>query len=128
MTHYIPDSMKKEFQNKILIYFQFFQISKSLKTQNGPCTILKHAVLRRPNQVCFSKRQVTQCAAGCQAAHAELLDKKIAFTCLKEDRVAEHYVKKAERGEKLPELQQRQTNFETMVPQPRTCVPASNKL
>merc|ERR1712025_1402208 len=93
------------------------KISKSLKAQNGPCTILKHAVLRRPNQVCLSKKQVTQCAAGCQPSHTQLLEKQIPFTCLKDDRVAQHYVQKAERGEKLPELQQRPTTFDTKVPQ-----------
>merc|ERR1711862_828441 len=61
------------------------KISKSLKTQTGQCTILKYAVLRRPGQICISKKAVTQCAAGCQPS------------LLKEDRVAERYVKKADR-------------------------------
>jgi len=104
------------------------KISKSLKTQNGPCTILKQAVIRKPGQICISKKAVTQCAAGCQPSHAELLEKQIAFTCLKEDRVAEHYAKKAERGERMSELEARPTSFETKVPQPRSCVPASNEL
>ena len=77
-----------------------FQISKSLKTQTGQCTILKYAVLRRPGQICISKKAVTQCAAGCQPSQPELLEKQIPFTCLKEDRVAERYVKKADRSER----------------------------
>ena len=113
--------------------FILFQISKSLKTQTGQCTILKYAVLRRPGQICISKKvlnfskiknvwtlnfefsknifskliipfifkkAVTQCAAGCQPSQPELLEKQIPFTCLKEDRVAERYVKKADRSER----------------------------
>merc|ERR1712166_1574760 len=56
--------------------------------QTGQCTILKYAVLRRPGQICISKKAVTQCAAGCQPSQPELLEKQIPFTCLKEDRVA----------------------------------------
>jgi len=104
------------------------KISKSLKTQTGQCTILKYAILRRPGQICISKKAVTQCAAGCQPSQPELLEKQIPFTCLNEDRVAERYVNKAERGEKLPEIEARPTTFETKVPQPRTCIPASNEL
>merc|ERR1711881_167057 len=104
------------------------KISKSLKTQTGQCTILKHAVLRRPGQICISKKAVTQCAAGCQPSQPELLEKQIPFTCLKEDRVAQRYLKKADRAERLAEIEVRPTTFETKVPQPRTCVPASNEL
>ena len=71
---------------------------------------------------------MTQCAAGCQPSQPELLEKQIPFTCLKEDRVAQHYLKKADRSERLPEIEVRPTTFETKVPQPRTCVPASNEL
>jgi len=104
------------------------KISKSLKTQNGQYIILKHAVIRRPGQICISKKPIVQCAAGGQPSHAELLEKNIPFSCLKEDRVAEHYAKKAERGEKMTELDARQTTFETKVPQPRSCVSATNEL
>ena len=58
----------------------------------------------------------------------ELLEKQIPFTCLKEDRVAERYVNKAERGERLPEIEARPTAYESKVPQPRTCIPSSNEL
>merc|ERR1711862_1085119 len=51
------------------------KISKSLKTQTGQCTILKYAVLRRPGQICISKKAVTQCAAGCQPSQPALLEK-----------------------------------------------------
>jgi hypothetical protein len=104
------------------------KISKSLKTQNGQCTILKHSVVRRPGQICVSKKAVTQCATGCQPIKPEPLLKKISFTCFKEDRVAEHYAKKAERGQKMTELASRPTAFEAEVPQPMSCVPASNYL
>merc|ERR1711983_612827 len=80
------------------------KVSKSLKTQQGECTILKHSVIRRPGQICISQKPVTQCAIGCQPAHPEALNKKIPFTCPKEDRVAEHYAKKADRGHKMVEL------------------------
>ena len=99
-----------------------------MKTQTGQCTILKYAILRRPGQICISQKPVTQCAIGCQPAHPEALNKKIPFTCLKEDRVAEHYAKKADRGHKMVELANRPTEFESVVPQPRACVPASNYL
>nr|ADD73552.1 vitellogenin 2 [Paracyclopina nana] len=104
------------------------KISKSLRTQNGQCTVLKHVIVKRPNQVCISMKAVTQCSPGCQASHAELLNKKIPFTCLAEDRVAEHYVKKANRGQRMSELEARPLAFEIEVPQPRSCVRASNEL
>jgi len=108
------------------------KISKSLETQTklvtGQCTILKYAIIRRSDQICISKKAVTQCAAGCQPSQPELLEKQIPFTCLNEDRVAERYVNKAERGEKLPEIEARPTTFERKVRQPRTCIPASNEL
>jgi len=104
------------------------KISKSMKTQAGQCTILKYAVVRRPGQICISKKAVTECAAGCQPSQPQLLEKQIPFTCLKEDRVAERYVNKAERGERLPEIEARPTAFESKVAQPRTCIPSSNEL
>ena len=114
--------------NIFFSHFNLLQISKSLKTQNGQCTILKHSVVRRPGQICLSKKAVTQCATGCQPIKPEPLLKKISFTCFKEDRVAEHYAKKAERGQKMTELAGRPTAFEAEVPQPMSCVPASNYL
>lgn len=128
LSVHIKEKLQKERQQCLKQKIIPTKISKSLKTQNGPCTILKHAVVRKPGQICISKKAVTQCAAGCQPSHAQLLEKQIPFTCLKEDRVAEHYAKKAERGERLSELEQRPTSFETKVPQPRSCVPASNEL
>lgn len=99
-----------------------------MRTQNGQCTVLKHVIVKRPGQVCISMKPVTQCSAGCQTSHDELLNKKIPFTCLPEDRVAEHYVKKANRGQRMNELEARPVAFEIEVPQPRSCVPASNEL
>merc|ERR1712099_114598 len=37
------------------------KISKSLRTQQGECTILKHAVVKRPGQICISKKPVNKC-------------------------------------------------------------------
>merc|ERR1719348_512831 len=68
------------------------------------------------------------CRALCQPSQPQLLEKQIPFTCLKEDRVAERYVNKAERGERLPEIEARPTAYESKVPQPRTCIPSSNEL
>merc|ERR1711862_694277 len=64
------------------------KISKSLRTQQGECTILKHAVVKRPGQICISKKPVTQCSAGCKPSHSDLLEKRIPFVCLREDRMA----------------------------------------
>merc|ERR1712001_618392 len=100
---------KKCMHSKPEILAASYKISKSLKTQNGQCTILKHSVVRRPGQICVSKKAVTQCATGCQPIKPEPLLKKISFTCFKEDRVAEHYAKKAERGQKMTELARRST-------------------
>jgi len=128
LTPFIKERLQLETQQCLKKQFIPTKISKSLRTQNGQCTILKHAVIKRPGQICISKKPVTQCAAGCQPSHPELLEKNIPFSCLKEDRVAEHYVKKAERGERMAELDARKTTFETKVPQPRSCVSASNEL
>lgn len=128
LSAHIKQKLQEENQQCIKDKTIHTKLSKSMKTQNGQCTVLKHAVLRRANEICISKKAVTQCAAGCQPSHAQLLEKQIPFFCMKEDRVAEHYGKKAERGERLPELDSRPTTFETKVPQPRSCVPASNSL
>lgn len=128
LAQHIKQKLAQENQQCVKREVIATKISKSLKTQAGPCTILKHAVIRQPGQICISKKAVTQCAAGCEPSHIPLLEKQIPFTCLKEDRVAEHYVKKAERGERLTELEARNTSFETKVPQPRSCVPATNEL
>ena len=90
--------------------------------------MLKHAVVKRPGQICISKKPVTQCSAGCKPSHSDLLEKRIPFVCLREDRMAEHYAKKAERGEQMPELESHSSAFETKVPQPRSCVLATNEL
>ena len=111
-------------QGKIHPYqdFQVFENSK------WPMYHFEASVVRRPGQICLSKKAVTQCATGCQPIKPEPLLKKISFTCFKEDRVAEHYAKKAERGQKMTELAGRPTAFEAEVPQPMSCVPASNYL
>jgi len=128
LTMQIKQKLQLENQQCLKKQFIPTKISKSLRTQNGQFIILKHAVIRRPGQICISKKPVVQCAAGGQPSHSELLEKKIPFSCLKEDRVAEHYAKKAERGERMTELDARQTTFETKVPQPRSCVSATNEL
>merc|ERR1712066_693407 len=53
------------------------KISKSLKTQNGQCTILKHSVVRRPGQICVSKKaergqKMTELASRPTAFEAEV--------------------------------------------------------
>ena len=129
-VHYFSSQVNSSIRSysKIPLMKIFLQISKSMKTQTGQCTILKYAVVRRPGQICISKKAVTLCAAGCQPSQPELLEKQIPFTCLKEDRVTERYVNKAERGERLPEIEARPTAYESKVPQPRTCIPSSNEL
>jgi len=104
------------------------KVSKSLNTQNGQCTNLKHSVVRQPGKICISMKPVTQCAIGCLPETPQPLNKRIPFTCFNEDRLGEHYAIKAGRGEKLDELKGRQSHFEAEVPQPRSCVPASNYL
>jgi len=128
LTQNIKDLLQKESNQCLKPITIPTKLSKSMKTQTGQCTILKYAVVTRPGQICISKKAVTQCAPGCQPSQPELLEKQIPFTCLKEDRVAERYVNKAERGERLPEIEARPTAFESKVAQPRTCIPASNEL
>merc|ERR1711862_1090302 len=104
LSQLIKQQLERENQQCHQKYDIPTKISKSLRTQQGECTILKHAVVKRPGQICISKKPVTQCSAGCKPSHSDLLEKRIPFVCLREDRMAEHYAKKAERGEQMPEL------------------------
>ena len=79
------------FTRKIDIFFLIFQVSKSLNTQNGQCTNLKHSVVRQPGKICISMKPVTQCAIGCLPETPQPLNKRIPFTCFNEDRLGEHY-------------------------------------
>merc|ERR1711899_496251 len=128
LSQLIKQQLERENQQCHQKYDIPTKISKSLRTQQGECTILKHAVVKRPGQICISKKPVTQCSAGCKPSHSDLLEKRIPFVCLREDRMAEHYAKKAERGEQMPELESHSSAFETRVPQPRSCVLATNEL
>jgi len=128
LSQHIKSQLERENQQCIKKTIIPTKISKSLRTQQGECTVLKHAVVKRPGQICISKKPVTQCSAGCKPSHSDLLEKRIPFVCLREDRMAEHYAKKAERGEQMPELESHSSAFETKVPQPRSCVLATNEL
>lgn len=124
----IKDQLKKEKSQCVKERQIPTKVSKSLNTQNGQCTNLKHSVVRQPGKICISMKPVTQCAIGCLPETPQPLNKRIPFTCFNEDRLGEHYAIKAGRGEKLDELKGRQSHFEAEVPQPRSCVPASNYL
>ena len=76
---------------KLTFFFLIFQVSKSLNTQNGQCTNLKHSVVRQPGKICISMKPVTQCAIGCLPETPQPLNKRIPFTCFNEDRLGEHY-------------------------------------
>jgi len=128
MPQSIKDQLRKEKSQCLKQQQIFTKVSKSLNTQNGQCTNLKHSVVRQPGKICISMKPVTQCAIGCLPETPQPLNKRIPFTCFNEDRLGEHYEIKAGRGEKLDELKGRQSHFEAEVPQPRSCVPASNYL
>lgn len=53
-----------------------------------------------------------------------MASKSVEFTCLKQGRIAEHYVEKANNGQELPELRNLETSFESKVEQPKKCISA----
>jgi len=58
------------------------QIVRALKAQTGKCTVVKHIVVERNNQVCISKAAVTECASACKVFSGQMVAKSVAFTCI----------------------------------------------
>ena len=107
-----------------------FNLKKPIFEGDGvdSCTMVKHTTMKMSNQTCISKDLVTECATWCKPINDELLEIEINFTCFANERLGQYYLEKADRFERMPEIEVQPTNFKSMVAQPRSCVPTSNDI
>eukprot|EP00094_Tigriopus_californicus_P013707 TCALIF_13264-PA protein Name:"Similar to Vg Vitellogenin (Apis mellifera)" AED:0.01 eAED:0.01 QI:81/1/0.6/1/1/0.8/5/0/1798 len=100
------------------------KVTGSFKAQAGECTVHRHEIIEKSNELCFSKVPLTECGAQCRPAPEEgLLRKDVDFTCMEKNRMSYHYVEKIRNQQVLRELKTLPTSFSLSKEMPRICVP-----
>lgn len=100
------------------------KVQKSFEFAAGACQRKEHMILsRESNELCISRSPVLQCGPACESKPLKPVTKVVAFTCLTEGRLAEHYAQKARRGQEMPELLGKAETFSVRAQIPQSCQP-----
>jgi len=80
---------------------------------------MKHRIVSRQGEKCFSTSPVPECAKGCSPT--ELAPKTISFHCMPEGSLADHMESKAESNQPLPEMSGKTVDLTRKVFAPKSC-------
>lgn len=85
------------------------------------CSLLKHVIVNKSNEVCISKTPLLHCGRECKAANH--VEKTVPFICLPEGRMSEYYLEKVREGKILKELHSMEESYTKEMKQVHHCIP-----